>query len=420
MKESSATGGGQAGGEARRGGAAPEQSRRRLWTALVLGVLSAFGPLSLDMYLPALPQLAGDLNTSASMAQLSLTACLLGLALGQLIAGPLSDMHGRRKPLLAGLLVFAAASLLCMLVGSPGAFVALRFIQGLAGAAGIVISRAIARDMYVGTELTKFFALLMLVNGAAPILAPILGGQLLEFTSWRGVFLVLAGIGVLTLLAVVLGLPETLPPERRLRGGVRQTVITLGRLVRDRAFMGYALSQGFVTAAMFAYIAGSPFVLQNLYGVSPQGFSLIFAMNGIGIILASQTAGRLAGRIPESRLLVTGLTLAAVSGVLLLAGLASGAGLAWILPPLFVAVSCVGLVGTASFPLAMAGQSAAAGSASALLGVLSFIFGGLVAPLVGIAGDSSALPMGIVMAAANLIAILLYVTLIGRHRASRA
>ncbi|WP_072329805.1 MULTISPECIES: multidrug effflux MFS transporter [unclassified Paenibacillus] len=388
--------------------------------ALVLGTLSAFGPLSLDMYLPALPQLAGDLNTSASAAQLSLTACLLGLALGQLAAGPLSDMYGRRKPLLTGLLLFAAVSVLCMLSASASAFVALRFIQGLAGAAGIVISRAIARDLYAGTELTKFFALLMLVNGAAPILAPIFGGQLLAFTTWRGVFLALALIGVLALAAVILALPETLPPQRRMRGGLRETWSTFGRLVKDRSFMGYALSQGFVTAAMFAYIAGSPFVLQNIYGVSPQGFSLIFAANGLGIIMASQATGRLAGRFSESRLLITGLILAAASGLLVLTGLAAGAGLAWILPPLFVAVSCVGIVGTASFPLAMAGQSQAAGSASALLGVLSFIFGGLVAPLVGLGGESSALPLGIVMAVSNLIALVLYGALIGRFGTSRA
>ncbi|SDD13047.1 MFS transporter, DHA1 family, bicyclomycin/chloramphenicol resistance protein [Paenibacillus sp. UNCCL117] len=418
MKEKQAVDGHPA-SAAKKEQAAPVRSRR-LWMALVLGTLSAFGPLSLDMYLPALPQLAGDLNTSASAAQLSLTACLLGLALGQLAAGPLSDMYGRRKPLLTGLLLFAAVSVLCMLSASASAFVALRFIQGLAGAAGIVISRAIARDLYAGTELTKFFALLMLVNGAAPILAPIFGGQLLAFTTWRGVFLALALIGVLALAAVILALPETLPPQRRMRGGLRETWSTFGRLVKDRSFMGYALSQGFVTAAMFAYIAGSPFVLQNIYGVSPQGFSLIFAANGLGIIMASQATGRLAGRFSESRLLITGLILAAASGLLVLTGLAAGAGLAWILPPLFVAVSCVGIVGTASFPLAMAGQSQAAGSASALLGVLSFIFGGLVAPLVGLGGESSALPLGIVMAVSNLIALVLYGALIGRFGTSRA
>lgn len=393
---------------------------RRVWIAFILGTLSAFGPLSLDMYLPALPMLEGDLHTSTSMAQLSLTSCLLGLSLGQLLAGPLSDVRGRRGPLLAGMILYSAASLLCIFSTSAWAFVALRFIQGAAGSAGIVISRAVARDLYAGTELTKFFALLMLVNGAAPILAPILGGQLLQLTSWRGVFLVLSLIGVLVFLAVLLALPETLKPEHRSQGGVRQSLSTMRSIAKDRMFMGYALSQGFVTAAMFAYISGSPFVLQKAYGVSEQMFSFIFAMNGLGIIMASQVTGKLAGKIKETTLLVTGLALAAVSGVLLLISLLAGAGLAFVLPPLFLVVSCVGIVGTASFPLAMRNQAGAAGTASALLGVLSFIFGGLAAPLVGLAGSEATAPMGIVIAAANVGAIVLYAVMIGRRRSTDA
>lgn len=193
-------------------------STSRVRMALILGTLSAFGPLSLDMYLPALPTLADEFGSSTSYAQLSLTACMIGLAVGQLLAGPLSDVRGRRTPLIAGLVLYTIASILCLVSPTMGSFVVLRFIQGVAGAAGIVISRAIVRDVYSGPELTRFFSLLMLINGVAPIAAPIIGGQLLTYTSWRGVFILLSLIGILTLLAVILGLGETLPSNRRSSG----------------------------------------------------------------------------------------------------------------------------------------------------------------------------------------------------------
>lgn len=385
---------------------------RRLWMAFVLGSLSAFGPLSLDMYLPALPMLADDLQTSTSMAQLSLTACLIGLSVGQLFAGPLSDVRGRRKPLLLGLILYAVSSFLCAVAPSIWTFVLLRFVQGLAGSAGIVIARATVRDLYSGTELTKFFALLMLVNGIAPIAAPIVGGQLLQFTSWHGVFVALALIGVTMFLVVLFGLPETLPIQRRSKGGIAGTLSTFGNLIRDRVFMGYALSQGLVTAAMFAYISGSPFVLQEIFGVTPQMFSIIFAINGLGIIIASQIAGRLAGKVKETKLFVCGISLAAFGGITLLAMILIGAGLYAVLIPLFFVVSSVGIVGATGFSLAMQNQSKAAGSASALQGLLSFISGGIVAPLVGIGGSSTAVPMGVVIAAATMGAVLCYTFMI--------
>jgi len=394
-------------------GAQQEKKAVKAWLIVLLGSLSAFGPLSLDLYLPALPRLAENLNTSSSYAQLSLTACMVGLAVGQLFAGSISDIRGRRGPLIVGLLLYAIASVLCALSPSIGAFVALRFVQGLAGSAGIVISRAIVKDMYSGPELTKFYAMLMLVNGAAPILSPVVGGQLLKVTTWEGLFVVLAGWGVLTLLAVLLFLPETLPKERRLTGGVRETLNTFRRLLVDRRFMGYALSQALVTAAMFAYISGSPFVLQNIYGVSPQTFSLFFAINGAGIILASQVTGRLAAGIGEKKLFVAGLLIALAGGLTLLAVILSGGGLTAVLVPLFFVVSSVGIVGATGFTLAMSEQGRAAGSASALLGLLSFSLGGALAPFVGIAGSANALPMGILIAAANIGALLCYLTMVG-------
>ncbi|OAJ73689.1 MFS transporter [Brevibacillus sp. SKDU10] len=381
---------------------------KRLWLAIVLGALSAFGPLSLDMYLPALPAMATDFQTTTSAVQLSLTACLLGLSLGQLFAGPLSDIQGRRKPLLVGLAIYAVASILCVFSTSIWALVALRFIQGAAGSAGIVISRAMVRDIYAGPELTKFFALLMLVNGVAPIAAPIFGSQLLLLTPWEGVFVVLGAIGIIMLLVVLFGLPESLPVERRSTGGFKNTLVTFKNLFVDKMFMGFALSQGLVIAAMFAYISGSPFVLQNMFGVSAQMFSVFFAVNGLGIILASQITGKLAGKISESKLMISGLILAAIGGVSLLIVILLGAGLYAILPPLFIIVSCVGIVSTAGFSLAMQSQGKAAGSASALLGVLSLIFGALLAPLVGIGGSGTAVPMGIVIAAADVGALVCY------------
>lgn len=389
-------------------------SLRKIRLVLILGCLSGFGPFSLDMYLPALPTLAEDLETSASMAQLSLTACLLGLALGQLLFGPLSDVRGRRFPLITSLAVYGISSLLCVLAPNATILVLLRFIQGMSGAAGIVISRAVVRDLFSGTELTKFFALLMLVNGAAPIVAPLFGGQLLQFVSWRGVFVVLSIIGTLMMISVLLGLPESLPQERRQSANFKQTGTTFSKLLRDSKFIGYCLAQGLVTAAMFGYISGSSFVLQNIYHVSEQVYSMIFAVNGLGIILASQITGRMAGRRKESSLLRFGLALAMISSILLLVAIVMKGHLLLILFPMFFVVSSVGIVGTSSFPLAMQNQKENAGSASALLGLIPYILGAACAPLVGLGGDQTAVPMGIVIAGANIAAVVSYKLLVNR------
>lgn len=384
---------------------------RRLWMAIILGSLAAFGPLSIDMYLPALPDIAKDFHTNPSFVQLSLTFFVLGLASGQLITGPISDVYGRRKPLLIGLITYFFVSLLCVFSPSIWGLIILRFIQGFAGSAGIVISRAIVRDLYSGTELTKFFALLALVNGLAPILAPVLGAQLLKVVPWQGVFIVLSVVGIVMFFVVLYGLPETLQEERRLAGGVKNTSQTFLKLIMDRSFIGYALAQGLVFASMFAYISGSPFVVQNIYGASPQMFSLIFAINAIGIMINSQTAGRLAGRIHESKLLAFGLGTSSIGGILLLVLLFLQVKLIFILIPLFFVVSSVGMVNTAGFSLAMQTQGKNAGSAAALLGVLSLAFGGIVAPLVGIGGGHTAIPMGIVIVCTGCGAVLSYLFL---------
>ncbi|MBX6341892.1 MAG: multidrug effflux MFS transporter, partial [Thermomicrobiaceae bacterium] len=341
---------------------------------LILGALTAFGPLSIDMYLPALPSLMRDLATSAAEAQLTLSACLVGLAVGQALAGPLSDALGRRRPLLVGLVAYALASLLCAVAPSAEALIALRVAQGVAGAAGIVIARAIVRDLHAGVAAAKFFSLLMLVNGLAPILAPVVGGQLLRVTAWRGIFLVLAVVGVALALAAAAGLPEPLPPPRRQTGGLRATRSAFARLLADRAFIGYALSGALGFAAMFAYISGSPFALQDIYGLSPQAFSLAFGTNALGLALAGQVNGRLVGRVSPGRLLTVGLAASAAGGLALLAVVGFGVlGLAGVLPCLFVVVASLGFVYPNATALALSGHPRAAGSASALVGVIQYV-----------------------------------------------
>lgn len=388
--------------------------KQRVQLAVILGSITTIGPLSIDMYLPALPALVSDLGTTAALVQLSLTFFLLGLASGQLVAGPLSDVYGRRRPLLIGMFIYAISSLLCAFSPSIGLLIVLRFIQGLAGSVGVVISKAAVRDLYSGSELTKFFSLLMIVNGLGPILAPVIGGQLLRVTTWQGIFLVLFAAGVIFCLTILLRLPETLPKERRSKSGLKGTLLTFKVLLGNRKFMGYALSQGFVTAAMFAYISGSSFVLQNIFAVSPQVYSLIFAVNGLGIILTGQIAGRLAGKVSETRLLFSGLMLSTIGGVMLLITILAGGGLIPILICLFAVVSSVGIVGATSFSLAMQDQGETAGSASALIGLLPLLLGSCVAPLVGLGGVESALPMAIVIACTGVLSILSYLLLVRR------
>lgn len=382
---------------------------RDLWLLLVLGALSSFGPLSLDMYLPAFPAIAKDLGTGASQVQLTLTSCLIGLAVGQLAAGPLSDRFGRRRPLLIGVGAYAFASLLCAVAPDPWTLTGLRVLQGLAGSAGIVIARAVARDLHSGVALARFFGLLMLVNGAAPILAPLLGAQVLRFTSWRGVFVVLAVIGALIWLSVLLVLPETLAAERRHGGGFVETVGTFGVLLRERAFVGYALSAGFVMGAMFAYIAGSSFVLQQVYGLSPQQFSVVFGVNSLGVIAASQVSAALVRRIPPRTLMRAGVATSTTGGLALLVCVLTGVGLAGVLASLFLVVMSVGLVWSNSSALALADHPRNAGSASALLGVLQYAVGGVLAPLVGLGGERSLAYViaGSAVAAAVVFAVLL-------------
>jgi len=384
----------------------------RIGIAIMLGTLVGIGPLCTDLYLPALPEMAGSLGASASLVQLSLTSCLLGLALGQIVIGPYSDVYGRRRPLILSLVVFAIASFLCAFSPSVWILIFLRFIEGVAGAGGIVISRAIARDLYSGVELTSFFSLLMLINGVAPIAAPVAGGQLMKVTSWTGVFFILGTLGTGMLLTVIFGLKESLPKSNRLKGGLKETVSNFGKLLSNRKFMGYVLVQGFIMAGLFGYISGSPFVLQDIYNVSAQTFSLCFAVNGLGIIIAAQMTGKLTKQFGEPRLLRLGLVLSLLGSIALCMMLLFKAELIFILIPLFVVISSIGITMTTSFSLAIQDQEKSAGSASGLLGLIPFIFGALAAPIAGIGGSNTALPMGLVILISNMAALMSYVKLV--------
>jgi DHA1 family bicyclomycin/chloramphenicol resistance-like MFS transporter len=390
--------------------ATPLPSQRTL--ILLVGALSAFGPLSIDMYLPGLPELRADFGVGASQTQLTLSACLLGLASGQLLAGPMSDAFGRRRPLMLGVGLYAVASLLCAVAPTIQALIAFRFVQGFAGAAGIVIARSVVRDLYSGVAAARFFSLLLLVSGLAPILAPLLGGQLLRVVSWRGVFVALALIGAALVAATATFLRETHPPEHRQSAGARSILRTFRLLAADRSFVGYALSGGLASAALFSYISGSPFVLQEIYGVSQQSFSFIFAAIAAGYVTCGQINGRLVGRVAPKTLLRIGLCgMASGGGAFLLMvaiGGSGGVGLAGIIPTLVVLVASLGFILPNSTALALADHPRTAGSASALIGLLQYAVGATAAPQVGIAGEETALPMAIVVATAATSALLVF------------
>ncbi|MCD9141990.1 multidrug effflux MFS transporter [Streptomyces albireticuli] len=397
--------------------AAPTAAARRtsLLVTLVLGGLTALPPLSMDMYLPALPEVTDALHSPAATVQLTLTACLLGMALGQLVVGPMSDKWGRRRPLLTGMVIYVIATAVCALAPTAGLLIGFRLVQGLAGAAGIVIARAMVRDLYDGVAMARFFSTLMLVSGVAPVVAPLIGGQVMRVTDWRGVFVVLTVIGVLLTLVVWRRLDETLPPGRRHAGGLGEALRTMGSLLSDRVFTGYMLAGGFAFAALFAYISASPFVVQDIYGASPQTFSLLFGVNSVGLVLVGQINGKLLiGRVSLDKALAVGLaviTLASVALLLMASGVFGEAGLAPIAAGLFVLMSAMGLAMPNTNAQALMRSRDAAGSASALLGTSTFLLGAVASPLVGIAGEHTAVPMAVVQLVCALAAVGCFVGL---------
>lgn len=404
---SAAGGGGGAGGAAAR--------RTGLLVTLVLGGLTALPPLSMDMYLPALPEVTDALHSPAATVQLTLTACLAGMALGQLVVGPLSDKLGRRRPLLFGMVIYVLATAICALAPNAELLIAFRLLQGLAGAAGIVIARAVVRDLYDGVEMARFFATLMLISGVAPVIAPVIGGQVLRITDWRGVFYVLTVIGLVLTLVVWKWLHETLPEERRHTGGVGAALRTMKGLLGDRVFTGYTLTGGLAFAVLFAYISASPFVVQEIYGASPQTFSLLFGVNSVGLIAVGQINGKiLVGRVRLDKVLGFGLvviTLAATALLLMTSGVFGEVGLWPVAAGLFVLMSAMGLIMPSTNTQALMRTPHAAGSASALLGTSSFLIGAVASPLVGIAGEATAVPMAVVQLVCAVLATVCFLAM---------
>lgn len=382
--------------------------RKYVQLVLVLGALSAIGPLTIDTYLPALPELSRQLGATDAQAQSTITGLLIGLGVGQLIIGPLSDAVGRRKPLLIGLGLHAGMSLLCALAPSIGMLTLTRSLQGFAGAAVAVVSMAVVRDLFSGIRAAQLLSRLVLVLGVAPILAPSLGSALLALTSWRGIFVVLAVAALLMLVLAFVALPETLPVERRRPASIIGSLQAYRMLFRDRLFIVMVLVAGLMFATLFAYISGAPFVLQNLYGLTPQQFGIAFSANAIGMIAMTQINPWLVKRYSPVSVLTFGVLLAVSGAVLLLVLMSLGVG-GWFafMAPLFFVISAAGL----SFPnapaIALNRHGESAGTAAAMLGASQFMIGGAVAPLVGALDNGTPVPMAAIMVGTTGLAAVL-------------
>jgi len=384
---------------------------------MLLLVLTVFGPISMDLYLPALPALTKELGAAVSIAQLTITACLIGLAVGQLIAGPLSDRFGRRGVLLVGVTAYIGVSVLCAVSPTIELLVVARLVQGLAGGVGIVIAQAAGRDIYQGGALIRFYGRLTVIGGFAAVVGPLLGGLLNTVVDWRGLFVFLAAVGAAILALTMRIFDETLPVERRTAGGVRAAMRDFRILLADRTFLGAVLSQGFLYAALFAYLAGATFVLQDIYGLSPQAYAAAFGLNSAGFMVCGFLAGRSAERWSVPGTLVIGICVAATGAIgLLVAGL-SVAPLWVVIVSLFLLASGVAATSPPATTLALAGYPQFAGTASSLLGMVRFGFGGVAAPIVGIAGATVILPLGLVTVTAVVLAGTAFLLLGRPHRA---
>ena len=355
------------------------KANSKLFLVLLLGVLSAFGPFVVDLYLPSLPQLASFFETNASMTQLTLTTAMIGLALGQLLLGPLSDKFGRKKTLIISLVIYIISTVLIVFSPNIETMIVLRVIQGLSSAGSVVISRAVATDLYRGREMTRFFGLLMTINGLGPIISPILGSLLLEYISWKGVFVFLALIGVIVLI-FSFRLKESLSVENRLQGSIFATFSTFGVIIKNRLFMSYVGIESFLLGAMFAYIAASPFILQSFYGLSAFIFSLCFGANGAALVIGANIGGKL----PNRQALAIGVLAFVVAALYTIAVLIIQPYWLFVEIGFFAMLLLMGITFPAISTLAMESERQYAGSASALLGFAPFFLGGIVSPLVGI------------------------------------
>ncbi|MCS8564133.1 Bcr/CflA family efflux MFS transporter [Pediococcus pentosaceus] len=382
---------------------------RKWWLVFFMGVVSATGPLSMDMYLPGLPEMQRAFHSSASTLQLSITFCLIGLAVGQLIVGPISDRIGRRVPLVVGFGLYAVTSLMLIFTTNIYLFIGIRLIQGLAGSTGQVLSRAVARDLFNGHELTKFYAILMAVNGAFPIIAPIIGGALLSIVQWQGIFVLLFVIGILVMVGVLCTLPETLKVTNNEVLTLGQTFKGLGAMFGKRQFILIALTQGLIFGALFSYISASSFVFQTYFHMTVGQFSLLYAINGLGIILGNNLPGYLPEQIKDSDILNGGLIGGMFAGVLLVGSLLLRPMAILVIIPLFIVVFCVGVVNTVATSMAMSlGGRTNAGAASAVLGLLMNIIGALASPLAGIMGTQSYAPLAWLIFGFEFLGLILF------------
>lgn len=382
---------------------------RKWWLVFFMGVVSATGPLSMDMYLPGLPEMQRAFHSSASILQLSITFCLIGLAVGQLIVGPISDRIGRRVPLVVGFGLYAVTSLMLIFTTNIYLFIGIRLIQGLAGSTGQVLSRAVARDLFNGHELTKFYAMLMAVNGAFPIIAPIIGGALLSIVQWQGIFVLLFVIGILVMVGLLCTLPETLKVTNNEVLTLGQTFKGLGAMFGKRQFILIALTQGLIFGALFSYISASSFVFQTYFHMTIGQFSLLYAINGLGIILGNNLPGYLPEQIKDSDILNGGLIGGMFAGVLLVGSLLLRPMAILVIIPLFIVVFCVGVVNTVATSMAMSlGGRTNAGAASAVLGLLMNIIGALASPLAGIMGTQSYAPLAWLIFGFEFLGLILF------------
>ncbi|MBO3065566.1 multidrug effflux MFS transporter [Staphylococcus shinii] len=386
-----------------------EQRKQSLLFVIILGALTAIGALSIDMFLPGLPQIQSDFNTTTSNSQLTLSLFMIGLALGNLFVGAISDAMGRKTPLVVAMLLFTLASIGIIFVENIWVMVALRFVQGFCGGAGAVISRAISSDLYSGKQLTKFLALLMLVNGVAPVIAPALGGVILSFATWRMVFVILTIFGILMLLGSLLKVPESLVEERRDSPHIISIFKNFKLLLMTPRFVLPMLIQGVTFIMLFSYISASPFVTQNIYHMSAQQFSIMFALIGLSLIFSSQLTGKLIDYIDRQTLLRI-LTMIQLIGVAVVSVTLITHLPIWILFIGFIIlVAPVTGVATLGFSIAMEERTGGNGSASSLLGLIQSLLGGLVSPLVGVMGEMSFVPYVIIIILAGILLIILQV-----------
>ncbi|WP_353989592.1 multidrug effflux MFS transporter [Pediococcus argentinicus] len=382
---------------------------KQIWLIGFMGLVSATGPLSMDMYLPGLPQMQHYFGSSASMLQLSITFCLVGLAVGQLFIGPLSDHIGRRIPLMVGFALYGLTSLACVFAPNIWIFILLRLIQGLAGSTGQVLSRAVTRDMFEGKELTRFYAMLMAVNGVFPIISPIIGGILLPFVHWEGIFILLFVIGVLTVIGVFFTIPETLPITSRRDEPILNSFKSMLKMFSHRRFVLIALVQGLIFGALFSYISASSFVFQNYFHMTVGQFSFLYAINGLGIILGNNLPGYLTDYISNQRILMGALVVGLFASVLMVGSLFVSPMAILVIIPLFIVIFCVGIVNTVATSMAMGIEGREnGGSASAVLGLLMNIIGALASPIAGVMGAHSYAPMAILIFGCELSGLALF------------